>query len=79
MSHVIASETGMPVQRLMGLVETKNGLMVQVRWRGLPDSEATMEPVVKVYEDVTHLFCKLLARQNTPAELVSKARRELRI
>lgn len=35
MSHVVSSETGMPVQRLMRLVEADTGLMVQVRWRGL--------------------------------------------
>lgn len=77
-SHVVASETGMPVQRLMRLEDTDDGLIVQVRWRGLPESENSMEPAGNVYEDVPQLFRKLLGRQNTPAELVSRIRRELR-
>lgn len=79
MSHVVASETGMPVQRLMRLVDTDDGLMVQVRWRGLPDSEDTLEPASKVYEDVPQLFRKLLGRQSAPVDLVAKARRALRL
>lgn len=41
MSHVLASETGMVVARLMGLTDSTNGLLVHVRWKGLPDSEDT--------------------------------------
>lgn len=77
MSHVISSETGMPVQRLMRLVDSDDGIMVQVRWRGLPESEDTLEPVQKVFEDVPQLLEKLFRRKNTPASLVSKARHAL--
>lgn len=38
MPDVRRSEIGMVVQRRMGFLDTKNGLMVHVRWRGLPDS-----------------------------------------
>lgn len=79
MAHVISSETGMPVQRLMRLVDTEDGLMVLVRWSGLPDSEDTLEPLKKVYEDVPGLLAKLLQRQHTPAKLASKARCELHL
>jgi len=44
MPHVICSETGMPVQRLMRLEKTPDGLHVIVRWRGLPPSADTSEP-----------------------------------
>lgn len=37
-SHVIPSETGMPVARLMGIKEFDDGLLVHVRWKGLPHS-----------------------------------------
>lgn len=77
MSHVVASETGMPVQRLMRLVESDDGLMVQVRWKGLPESEDTLEPIGKVYEDVPQLLLKMLRRKAVSSDLVSKARRTL--
>ena len=77
MSHVLSSETGMPVARLMRLVDSPDGLLVQVRWRGLCDSEDTLEPIGRVYEDVPQLLWKLLRRKNTPSNLVAKARRVL--
>lgn len=39
MSHVVASETGMSVHRLMRLVDSDNRMMVEVCWRGLSESE----------------------------------------
>lgn len=63
MDHAIASETGMSVQRLMRLVDTEEGgLMLKIRGRRLPDSEDTLEPVSKIYEDVSQLLKKLLLR-----------------
>ena len=67
----------MPVQRLMHLVETDAGLMVRVRWRGLPASEDTDEPIQRVHEDIPGLFQKLLLRKNTPSRLAEKACRVL--
>lgn len=77
MPNVIASETGMPVQRLLRLVDADEGLKVLVCWRGLPGSEDTLEPPEKVYEDVLQLFEKPLCRKNTPMDLVRKARLQL--
>lgn len=73
MSHAISSETGMPVQRLMQLVDTDDGIMVQVRWRGLPPSGDTFEPLAAIYDDVPTLLRKLLQRRNTPGDLKRKA------
>ena len=75
--HVISSETGMVVQRLLGLVEADDGLKVRIRWKGLPESEDTEEPLQNVYEDVPALLEKLLNRKNTPVDLADKARRAL--
>ena len=77
MSHVLVSETGMIVSRLMGLEETPTGLCVRVRWRGLPSSEETLEPIGRVQADVPQLFMKLLSRKTTAGQLAAKARREL--
>lgn len=74
MSHVIQSETGMTVQRLMGLEEHSDGLYVVVRWKGLPDSDDTLEPIAKVHEDVPAMLERLFQRKNTPRDLVEKAR-----
>jgi hypothetical protein len=74
MSHVLSSETGMPVARLMRLVDSPDGLEVQGRWRGLPDVEDTLEPIGRVFEDVPQLLHKLLRRKKVPVNLVTKAR-----
>lgn len=79
MYHVVSSETGIPVQRLMGLVETDDGLKFQVRWSCLSQSDDTLDHLVRVYEDLPNLFEKLLKRKNTPAEHVNKARTVLRL
>lgn len=75
MSHVISSETGIPVQRFMCLVETDNELIFQVRWRGLPESEDTIEQLQKIEEDVPELLLKLFCCKNAPEDLVTKTRR----
>ena len=77
LSHVISSETGMPVARLMKLVDTPDGLKVQVRWKGLSISEDTLEPLKRIYEDVPNMLERLLKRKNTPIELATAARSEL--
>lgn len=79
MSHLIASETGMSVQRLMELVETEDAIQVQVRWHGLPESEDTLEPVARVAKDVPQLFRKLLGRKNVSRELVANVRQVLKL
>lgn len=78
MSHVLSSETGMPVARLMRLEETDDRtLKVVVRWKGLPHSEDTLEPLHRVYEDVPRMLLRLLQRKSTPQRLAEKARRAL--
>lgn len=64
MSLEIASRTDMPAHRLIGPVKTGKGIQVQIRWRGLPKSEVTLEPVNRVLEDVPQLFRKLLGHKN---------------
>lgn len=77
LSHVLSSETGMPVSRLLKLIEQDGELFVSVRWKGLSPEEDTMEPLKRVYEDVPQLLLKLLKRQNTPSRLPAKACVEL--
>jgi len=74
LSHVLSSETGMVVARLLRLEEHEDGLYVVVRWKGLPNSEDSVEPLEKVYEDVPRMLERLLARKNTPSGLAAKAR-----
>ena len=77
MPHVLSSETGMPVSRLLRLLDTEDGIKVLVRWKGLPDTEDSAEPLQNVYEDVPQLLLKLLNRKNTPQDLAEKARTAL--
>lgn len=77
MSHVLSSETGMQVARLMRLVESPNGIQVQVRWSGLSPEEDTLEDIGRVYEDVPKMLLRLLDRKNTPKDLATAARRTL--
>ena len=73
-SHVLSSETGMPVARLVRLVDSEDRLKVIVHWKGLPNSEDTEEPLERVFEDVPQMLLRLLLRKNTPAPLAEKAR-----
>ena len=77
MSHVLQSETGMTVQRLLRLKEHPDGVYVVVRWKGLPNSDDTLEPLLKVNEDVPRMLERLLNRKNSPHELITKARKIL--
>ena len=74
LSHVLSSETGMVVGRLLRLVKTDNGLFISVRWKGLSSSEDTLEPIAQIYADVPQLLIKLLERQSTPVDLARQAR-----
>lgn len=79
MSHVLSSETGMPVAPLMKIVDTADGMMVQVRWKGLSQNEDTLEPPARIFKDVPRMLHRLLARKNTPKQLADSARNLLRI
>lgn len=74
MSHVLSSETGMPVARLLKLVKVDDVLNVQVRWKGLSPQEDTFEPLQNVFEDVPNMLDRLLKRKNTPQDLAIEAR-----
>lgn len=39
MPHILSYETGIPFARLMRINETKQGLMIQFRWKGLSHAE----------------------------------------
>lgn len=60
LSHVVSFEAGIPVSRLLRLVEQDGKLLYMVHWKGLKTSEDTMEPLARVYEDVPQLLVKLL-------------------
>lgn len=75
--HVVSSETGMKIQRLLHLTEKAKIIYVLVRWRGLPSAEHTEEPIQNVYEDVPGLLLKLLSRKTTAPALTEKDRLEL--
>lgn len=69
----------MIVARLMGLQNSPSGLLVQVRWKGLPSSEDTYEPLSRVHEDVPQMLDRLLIRKNISPELAAKARSDIAI
>lgn len=73
MSHVLSSETGIPVSRLMELVKVNNEINVLVRWKGSPQDN-TLEPLHNVHEDVPIMLDRLLKRKNTPLDLAQQAR-----
>lgn len=77
LSHALSSETGMPVSRLLKLIDQDGELFVVVRWKVLSPKEDTMEPLKRVYEDVPQMLIKLLSRDNTPMPLFEKASAEL--
>lgn len=77
--HFLSSETGMEVQYLMHLYEPDDGLMVEVRWRGLPPVKDTDECLQKIYEDILDQVRKLSSRRSTIEDLSEKARLELDI
>lgn len=72
-SHVLSSETRMPVARLMKLVKDKDKLKVQVRWKGLSPQDDTLEPLQNVFEDVPQMLDGLLKRKNTSPKLAQQA------
>lgn len=57
-SHVLESEIGMTVHRLVRLLVSKNGLKLQVPWGELSESEDTVESIVQVYRDAPQILSK---------------------
>lgn len=58
--HIRSSKAGMTVQRLMGHVDTKEAVMVKIHWRGLPQIEDTLEPLLQAFRNVPDLVRRLL-------------------
>lgn len=71
-SHVFASETGVPVSRLMKLVDENGTVNLHVRWKVFSPSDDTLESLIRVYEDDPQLVIiiiskvKLLDRKTRP-------------
>lgn len=61
-------------RRVKNLIDTDDGLIVEVFWKVLPDSGHTLQPLSRVYADPPGLFMKLLARKSTPPNFVVNAR-----
>ncbi len=64
---------------MMGLEEHDDGIYVNVRWRGLPRSEDTLEPLLKIYQDVPQMLLKLLSRKSLPKALKMRAKTALQL
>ena len=77
LSHVLYSETGMEISRLLNLEDTSEGIKVKIRWKGLSSSEDTHEPLLQVYEDVPAMVKRLLNRKSIPKGIARRAKRAL--
>lgn len=58
MYHIVSLETGIYVFRLMRLGEDCGVVEVIVRRKELPESEDTLDPIRRVYEDVPQMFLR---------------------
>lgn len=77
-SHIFASETDMPVARLMNIHEKEvEQRQLQVLRKDLPNSEDTLEPLQNVLEDVPGLRTHLLDYKAPPRHLTAKAQSAL--
>lgn len=74
LSHVLKSETVIPVARLLRLHNDDENLFVSIRWKGLDSTEYTLEPLKQVYEDVSDLLVKLKNCKTIPRHLTENAR-----
>lgn len=60
--------------RLMHLEYHDYGLYVVGRWKVVPSSDHTIEPIEKVYKDVSQMLERFLTWKNIPLDLAAKAR-----
>lgn len=67
----------MPVQRLLELADSSDGMKGRVLWRALPEFADSLEPVENVYSGVPILPQKLLERWSTPKSLSEKVQKVL--
>lgn len=64
---MLASETGLPVSLLPHLVEEEGNLFVLLCLRGLDNSEDTLAPIARVYDEVPQPSTKLPCHKTTTA------------
>lgn len=67
------------MSRLLGFEKASDGLFVQVRWKGLNNSEYWLKYIYHVFEDVPALFENLQLRESTPTGLAAKDGAQLAI
>lgn len=79
MSQVVVSEKGMFVHRVLILVELDDRLDVKVCWRGLSESENTIEHIHQLYQNISQLLTKLLRHKRKPSAFAKQARNELNL
>ena len=63
--------------RLLRLMDEQDGMKALVRWKGLPNSEDTLEPLARVYEYVPEMLLRLILRKTTSIALDDKTLRIL--
>lgn len=78
-SHVLQSEIEMEDQRVMELIDSRDGMQVRVRWKGLSPEDDTLEPLQRMFDDVPQLISKLLSSKNMQPDLVDRARKNPRL
>lgn len=64
---------------LLSLVDTDKVFKVKIRWHRLVATEATMEPLDQVFEDVPRLLMEHLRQKVSPKDLAKLAHQMLQI
>lgn len=77
LSHVLLSETGMMVSKLLRLVNRDESLYDLVHCKGLSNLDDRLEPLSRMHEDVRRIVSKLLERKNSPAVLRARMSKQL--
>lgn len=57
----------------MRLVKTENDLEVRIRRKGPNDTDDTLEPLKRFYEEMPELLKKLLERRSMPMDFPERA------
>lgn len=79
MTHVLPSETGIVISRVLRLLKKNSPLYFVVPWEGVTSCDATIELIARIYEDVTRLLPRPLVRKTTPNGLCAKAHAALNL
>lgn len=73
MLHILSSETGMLVGRLMNMVKVDDALKAEIWRKGLSSQNDTLKPLQNVFRDVPSMIDRLLKRKNSPTDLAQQA------